>query len=446
MIADRWREYHGCKQWQGLLEPLDQALREEIIRYGDLAQLTYDAFDGETKCCIYEEADLLQLHARLPNRGYKVTKYIYAAPEVHLMPEWLRKWRHKEENHGTGGGCWVGFIAVMEDEEEIRRIGRRDVVVAWRGTVTKQEWLEDMDGALIEMPEHHGHGHEADIHNCDAPGHVGVERGFWTLYASGEHSAREQVTDEIRRIVSVYGSDPLHELSITITGHSLGGALALVSAYDLAALGLDSSVDAAPISVISFAAPRVGNAAFKRRLHEDLKVNVLRVVNTHDIVPKVPGILSHEKDTASQPDAVHTHASGREPSWHKILDTMLHVAHSSYIHVGVALHLDNRHSPFLKPSASLADAHNLEVYLHLLDAYRSTLEPFVDQRRSDSPVHYIGHTNNLHSLSDSLLHLYVDFLNRNLALVNKSSNLLVDDLQIPPHWWTTFVTTKNTTL
>ena len=438
MIADRWREYHGCKQWQGLLEPLDQALREEIIRYGDLAQLTYDAFDGETKCCIYEEADLLQLHARLPNRGYKVTKYIYAAPEVHLMPEWLRKWRHKEENHGTGGGCWVGFIAVMEDEEEIRRIGRRDVVVAWRGTVTKQEWLEDMDGALIEMPEHHGHGHEADIHNCDAPDHVGVERGFWTLYASGEKSARVQVTEEIRRLVSVYGSDPLYELSITITGHSLGAALALVSAYDVASLGLNSSV---PISVISFAGPRVGNAAFKRKLHDELKVNVLRVVNARDVVPKVPGSLLALTD-----DDYDEHVGGGEPTWYEMLDILLHAAHPSYIHVGVALHLDNSHSPFLKTSGTLGDVHNLEGYLHLLDGYRSTDEPFVGPR----PINYqhvSGHVTNPNSLSNRLLQLYVDFLNRNVALVNKSSSLLHDDLQIPPNWWTSFVTTnENTTL
>ena len=443
IIGDRWREYHGCDEWQGFLEPLDPALREEIMKYGDLAQLSYDAFNADTKRCIYEEADLFQLNPKLLARGYKVTKYIYEMPEVHLIPEWLQKWRQQQqqqqqqEEEEVQEGVWVGFIAVMEDEEEIRRIGRRDVVVAWRGTVTKEEWLEDMDGALM-VPDQNGTAVDSNFHPNDVSDHVGIERGFWTLYASGENSAREQVTEEIRRIISVYGSDPLYELSITITGHSLGAALALVSAYDVASLGLNSSV---PISVISFAGPRVGNAAFKRKLHDELKVNVLRVVNARDVVPKVPGSLLALTD-----DDYDEHVGGGEPTWYEMLDILLHAAHPSYIHVGVALHLDNSHSPFLKPSATLGDAHNLEVYLHLLDGYRSTDEPFVGPRTINYQ-HVSGHVTNPNSLSNRLLQLYVDFLNRNVALVNKSSSLLHDDLQIPPNWWTSFVTTnENTTL
>ena len=329
----------------------------------------------------------------------------------------------------------MGFIAVMEDEEEIRRIGRRDVVVAWRGTVTKEEWLEDMDGALM-VPDQNGTAVDSNFHPNDVSDHVGIERGFWTLYASGENSAREQVTEEIRRIISVYGSDPLYELSITITGHSLGAALALVSAYDVASLGLNSS---APISVISFAGPRVGNAAFKSKLHDELKVNVLRVVNARDVVPKVPGSLVSllDDEATEQVD---------DPAWYNVLHTLLHAAHPSYVHVGIALHLDNSHSPFLKTSGTLGDVHNLEGYLHLLDGYRSTDEPFVGPRTINYQ-HVSGHVTNPNSLSNRLLQLYVDFLNRNVALVNKSSSLLHDDLQIPPNWWTSFVTTnENTTL
>ena len=101
IIGDRWREYHGCGEWRGLLEPLDPALREEIIKYGAMAQLTYDTFNAETNHSIYKEADLLKLNPKILARGYKVTKYIYEMPEVSLIPSWLQKWRSNSEEQGV---------------------------------------------------------------------------------------------------------------------------------------------------------------------------------------------------------------------------------------------------------------------------------------------------------------------------------------------------------
>ena len=73
---------------------------------------------------------------------------------------------------------WVGYIAVMEDEEEIRRMGRRDVVVAWRGTLTTEEWLKDIDGSLVEPDEIGTLISGLHFHVTDLDGHVGIERGF----------------------------------------------------------------------------------------------------------------------------------------------------------------------------------------------------------------------------------------------------------------------------
>ena len=69
---------------------------------------------------------------------------------------------------------------------------------------------------------------------------------------------------------------PNEELSITITGHSLGSALAILSAYDIVETGLNVMSDcrAVPVSVFSFSGPRVGNVRFKERL-ETLGVKVL---------------------------------------------------------------------------------------------------------------------------------------------------------------------------
>jgi hypothetical protein len=49
IIAPRWRELHGSNDWKGLLQPLDDDLRAEIIRYGEFTEVTYDSFDSNPR-------------------------------------------------------------------------------------------------------------------------------------------------------------------------------------------------------------------------------------------------------------------------------------------------------------------------------------------------------------------------------------------------------------
>ena len=42
--ATPWEELLGSKNWDTLLDPLDQSLRQLILRCGDFCQATYDAF------------------------------------------------------------------------------------------------------------------------------------------------------------------------------------------------------------------------------------------------------------------------------------------------------------------------------------------------------------------------------------------------------------------
>ncbi|URE17608.1 phospholipase A1-Igamma1, chloroplastic-like, partial [Musa troglodytarum] len=104
----------GRADWCRLLDPLHPWLRREIIKYGELAQATYDGFDFNPfseicGSCLYGPHRLLD-KLGLSRSGY----------------------------------------------EESRRIGCRDVVVAWRGTIAPTEWFESVEGKLEPLGDGHG--------------------------------------------------------------------------------------------------------------------------------------------------------------------------------------------------------------------------------------------------------------------------------------------------
>jgi phospholipase A1 len=99
-----------------------------------------------------------------------------------------------------------------------------------------------------------------------------------------------QVIEEIRRLMEVHKDEAT---SITVTGHSLGAALAVLTAYEIAAATRDADDVAPMVTAVSFGCPRVGNAAFRRRL-EASGGKVLRVANSNDLVTKVPGLWVDE--------------------------------------------------------------------------------------------------------------------------------------------------------
>lgn len=124
-----------------------------------------------------------------------------------------------------------------------------------------------------------------------------------------------QVIAEIARLLKHYSGE---NLSITLTGHSLGGALAILTAYEIAASGLNKSSagqeEIIPLTVFTFGSPHVGDAVFKKKFKE-LHIKALRVVECHDLVPKtIPRVYFPWMET--------------------------------YEHVGVELQVDHTRSPY----------------------------------------------------------------------------------------------------
>lgn len=70
-------------------------------------------------------------------------------------------------------------------------------------------------------------------------------------------------------------------VSVYVTGHSMGGALAVLAAYDLA---VNFSMK---VNMYNFGGPRVGNPSFCRHYDKCVPASY-RVVMDGDIVPGVP--------------------------------------------------------------------------------------------------------------------------------------------------------------
>ncbi|KAF3341825.1 phospholipase A1-Igamma1 [Carex littledalei] len=385
-LAKKWREIHGQDDWAGLLDPMDPLLRSELIRYGEFAQACYDAFDYDLfsrycGSCKYNRQHFFE-RLGMASFGYEVTRYLYATSNFKI-PKFFTQ-SISDEQVWSERANWIGYIAVSNDALTAQ-LGRRDIVVAWRGTVTRLEWIADFKDYLRPVTE--------EGIPCPDPW-VKVESGFIDLYTDKDptcqfckYSAREQVLTKVRKLVEIYSDERGEEVSVTMTGHSLGSALAKLSAYDLAETGaiMAPKGKKAWVTVFSFSGPCVGNGRFKERFEQVLGLKALRVVNVHDPVPKVPGMFVNEH----RYEIVRKWGDGLPWSYH---------------HVGVELALNHKRSPFLKETSDQSCFHNLEAHLHLLDGYHGRGERFILATGRDP------------------------------ALVNKASDFLKAHHLVPPFW------------
>ncbi|KAI3469018.1 hypothetical protein Pfo_025681 [Paulownia fortunei] len=350
-LGSRWREYHGSNDWTGLLDPLDENLRREVVRFGEFIQAAYHCFHSNPATSTEETQ--WPRHVALPDRSYRVTKSLYATASIGL-PKWVDDVA-PDLGWMTQRSSWVGYVAVCDDRREIQRMGRRDIVIALRGTATCLEWAENVRDLLVPISDENQKNEGNDGQQPK------VECGFLSLFKTrGDQvpSLAESVVEEVQRLMEKYKGETL---SITITGHSLGAALALLVADELSTCAPDMP----PVAVFSFGGPRVGNRGFANQLNSN-NVKVLRIVNSQDVVTRVPGMfVSEELDKKL-----------RETGAGKLLNALDNSMPWAYAHVGTELRVDTKMSPFLKPNADVACCHDLEAYLHLVDGFLASNCPF----------------------------------------------------------------------
>nr|GEW78973.1 phospholipase A1-Igamma1, chloroplastic [Tanacetum cinerariifolium] len=145
-ISKIWREIHGENYWEGVLDPLDENVRREILKYGEFAQASYDSFDFDSfseycGSCLFSKKKFFE-KLGLEKHGYDVSRYIYAMSQYEI-PRWLEKSYVAEEDTWSKDSNWMGFVCVSGDIES-ERIGRRDVVVAL-------DWVYHHVGAELKL-------------------------------------------------------------------------------------------------------------------------------------------------------------------------------------------------------------------------------------------------------------------------------------------------------
>lgn len=141
-------------------------------------------------------------------------------------------------------GSMIGYVITGEDV----------TVVAFRGTdfAEVSDWIANLSRSATETP------------------HGAVHRGFYLAYLSMKPQIDAILKDRETK-------------HLWVTGHSLGGALALLCAYDL------EEVEKRQLrGVMTFGQPMVARREFANYIDRLFVGRYARFVNRDDIVPKVP--------------------------------------------------------------------------------------------------------------------------------------------------------------
>ena len=157
----------------------------------------------------------------------------------------------------AGDTVSYGFLATSSTGE---------LVAVIRGTDSILEWIDDAQFYFVYNPIAGSRGF--------------TEEGFSAIYQSlrlGKSTSSQSVVKAIAGYVKTGTAK-----SVTVTGHSLGGALATLLALDV----VHNSTEKTPV-LYTFASPRVGEELFASDFNEQVPTKY-RVYNSTDVVPYIP--------------------------------------------------------------------------------------------------------------------------------------------------------------
>jgi hypothetical protein len=165
-----------------------------------------------------------------------------------------------EVSPNTGETVTYGFLGVSAAGE---------LVAIVRGTDTVLEWMHDASFLMLPIPIHSGAGMTED--------------GFTTIYKSLRTDRNPQSTSAATSVGSYVHAGTA--TSVTIAGHSLGGALATLLTLDVAL-----NTECRQPVVYTYASPRTGDHFFAGSFNSAIAQSY-RIYNRCDLVPNLPPFL-----------------------------------------------------------------------------------------------------------------------------------------------------------
>lgn len=163
-------------------------------------------------------------------------------------------------DHNNWPGCEVRRIQHYDSGMAATIVSdHHQCVVSFRGTEPTdfKDWKRDASVFLTDWDLGRVHG--------------GFRRGWRALQASVV-----ETLNELQAFADVY-AEFTNRLQVIVNGHSLGGAVATLSALDLKA-----------DLCVTFGSPRVGDDVFSQYYDAIYRHRHLRVVHSNDVVPRVP--------------------------------------------------------------------------------------------------------------------------------------------------------------
>jgi hypothetical protein len=203
------------------------------------------AFLGNTEAYIYNYKNEIGLRATYLSA-------VTYCPQDSVL-DWSCYWCSKIPNFNLIQTFWDNFTSTFCYFGQMDNNG--EYILAFEGSQDTQDLMIDLNFSKLVPYKRHP---TAKVHS-----------GFWTAYTS--------VRNEI------YGLINSHTIgSISVVGHSLGGALATIASLDLV-----EELELNSVKMISLGAPRVGNLDYSK-LYLDSVSDFFRLTHARDPIVHLP--------------------------------------------------------------------------------------------------------------------------------------------------------------